>query len=73
MASGKHIGKVVVQMRPEEAGTVIPRPVSVRAEARTCCDQHASYLITGGLGGFGLELAQWLVGRGARKLASYDN
>lgn len=25
-------------------------------------------MITGGLGGFGLELAQWLVERGARKL-----
>lgn len=27
-----------------------------------------TYLITGGLGGFGLALAVWLVGRGARKL-----
>ncbi|KAF6037822.1 FASN [Bugula neritina] len=29
---------------------------------------HKSYLITGGLGGFGLELAQWLVSRGAKYL-----
>jgi fatty acid synthase len=27
-----------------------------------------SYLITGGLGGFGLALAVWLVERGARKI-----
>ncbi|WP_438022408.1 amino acid adenylation domain-containing protein [Sorangium sp. So ce233] len=29
----------------------------------------ATYLITGGLGGLGLALARWLVGRGARHLA----
>jgi len=29
----------------------------------------ATYLITGGLGGIGLELAPWLVGRGARHIA----
>lgn len=29
---------------------------------------NKSYIITGGLGGFGLELAEWLVERGARHL-----
>jgi NAD(P)-dependent dehydrogenase (short-subunit alcohol dehydrogenase family) len=29
----------------------------------------ASYLVTGGLGGFGLETAKWLAGEGARHLA----
>ena len=29
----------------------------------------ATYLITGGLGGLGLLMAQWLVSRGARHLA----
>ena len=29
---------------------------------------HKVYVITGGLGGFGLELASWLVSRGARRL-----
>ncbi|KAH7959412.1 hypothetical protein HPB49_010964 [Dermacentor silvarum] len=29
---------------------------------------HKSYVITGGLGGFGLELAEWMVNRGCRKL-----
>ena len=32
------------------------------------CHPHKSYIITGGLGGFGLELATWLAEHGARKL-----
>lgn len=35
---------------------------------RAACDPSKCYIITGGLGGFGLELAQWLVDRGARSL-----
>lgn len=43
-------------------------PVSFPAIRRTFCLASHSYIITGGLGGFGLELAQWLTERGARKL-----
>lgn len=32
------------------------------------CDPHKSYIITGGLGGVGLELALWLAEHGAKKL-----
>lgn len=32
------------------------------------CDPHSSWIIIGGLGGFGVELADWLVIRGCRKL-----
>ncbi|HYY96359.1 MAG TPA: type I polyketide synthase, partial [Pyrinomonadaceae bacterium] len=32
-------------------------------------DETATYLITGGLGGLGLEVARWMVGAGARNLA----
>lgn len=35
---------------------------------RYYCDSQKSYIITGGLGGFGLELADWLFKRGARIL-----
>lgn len=45
-----------------------PAPVSFPAIRRTFCPPSQSYIITGGLGGFGLELAQWLTERGARKL-----
>jgi len=42
-------------------------PVSI-AEDRNGLDAGASYLITGGFGGFGLETANWLVKHGARHL-----
>lgn len=32
------------------------------------CSPDKSYLLVGGLGGFGLELAEWLVKEGAMKL-----
>ncbi|XP_047503403.1 fatty acid synthase [Pieris napi] len=63
MATGKHIGKVVLRVRDEreDARTVAAVP-------RTYMHPGRSYVLVGGLGGFGLELAQWLVGRGARTL-----
>ncbi|VDK43768.1 unnamed protein product [Cylicostephanus goldi] len=69
MSAGRHIGKVVMEIRKEEADrSAPPSPISVRAICRTLCHPQHVYLITGGLGGFGLELAQWLINRGARKL-----
>uniref|UniRef100_A0ABI7YC33 Fatty acid synthase n=1 Tax=Felis catus TaxID=9685 RepID=A0ABI7YC33_FELCA len=70
MAQGKHIGKVVVQVRREEPEAVLREtgPTLMAAVSKTYCPAHKSYVITGGLGGLGLELAQWLVLRGARKL-----
>ncbi|KAL1470735.1 hypothetical protein MTO96_040288 [Rhipicephalus appendiculatus] len=70
LASGKHIGKVVIQIRPEEAHHhgAPAVPLAVEAIARPCFYGHKSYVIAGGLGGFGLELADWMVTRGCRKL-----
>ncbi|KAL0983890.1 hypothetical protein UPYG_G00134400 [Umbra pygmaea] len=71
MAQGKHIGKVLLQVRSEEKGSVTQTgsaPLSLPAICRTFCPASHSYIITGGLGGFGLELAHWLTERGARKL-----
>ena len=45
----------------------IPSP-SIKALRRTYFDPKKSYIITGGLGGFGLELTQWLIDRGATKV-----
>lgn len=69
MAQGKHMGKVLLKLRDEEPQkTVLPKPMKVRAVCRTLCHPQHSYLITGGLGGFGLELTQWLISRGARNV-----
>ncbi|XP_028643680.1 fatty acid synthase [Grammomys surdaster] len=70
MAQGKHIGKVLVQVREEEPEAVLPgaQPTLISAISKTFCPAHKSYIITGGLGGFGLELARWLVLRGAQRL-----
>ncbi|KAI6188362.1 Fatty acid synthase [Aphelenchoides besseyi] len=69
MSAGKHIGKVLIKVRDEEPQiSCLPTPIKVRAVCRTLCNPNHVFLITGGLGGFGLELAQWLINRGARRL-----
>lgn len=35
---------------------------------RSSCHPDKAYIITGGLGGFGLELSEWLIERGAQCL-----
>ncbi|NWR04682.1 FAS synthase, partial [Paradoxornis webbianus] len=70
MAQGKHIGKVMIKVKEEEKEYPLRKsePVKISAISRTSCPPTKSYIITGGLGGFGLELAQWLVERGAQKI-----
>lgn len=55
-------------LEEQEAVPQVTRPLLMTAASKTFCPAHKSYVITGGLGGFGLELAQWLVLRGAQKL-----
>ena len=59
MASGGHIGKIVLNMRDEAA--------MIRRD-KSRLDKKATYLITGGLGGLGLVTAQALAQHGARHL-----
>lgn len=63
-------GPAWLQVREEEQLALLqgPEPTLVTAMAKTFCPAHKSYIVAGGLGGFGLELAQWLVLRGAQKL-----
>ncbi|KAK6640571.1 hypothetical protein RUM44_012267 [Polyplax serrata] len=69
LTTGKHIGKVLLKLRDEEpVDLCIPAPKLFPSVPRMNCCQSKSYVILGGLGGFGLELADWLVMRGARKL-----
>ncbi len=57
MARAEHIGKVVIQAAESEP-----------AKQALVLREDATYLISGGLGGLGLKLAQWLVDRGAHHL-----
>ncbi|KAK6634166.1 hypothetical protein RUM44_004774 [Polyplax serrata] len=65
MASGKHIGKVLLKIRNEEQDKT---PKVVEAIPRTYMDSEKSYVLVGGLGGFGMELCNWLIDRGAKKI-----
>ena len=59
MAQGRHIGKLVLTI--DRADDI--RGQALHARARIAED--GAYLITGGLGGLGLEVARWLLERGA--------
>ena len=65
MAGGKHMGKVLIEIRKEEetGGSAM-----INVVPRTSCNPTKSYIVTGGLGGFGLELSLWLSSVGVRKL-----
>ena len=56
-----HIGKVVLAL--DHRNLAVARPGSEPTAFRP----DASYLITGGLGGFGLTVARWMVECGARR------
>ncbi|XP_012150604.1 fatty acid synthase 1 [Megachile rotundata] len=69
MATGKHIGKVLLKIREEEKQKVAqPSPKVVAAIPRIYMNPEKSYVLVGGLGGFGLELADWMITRGAKYL-----
>jgi len=60
MQQSGHIGKIVVTPPETKESAVAAEIPIARADG--------SYLIVGGLGGFGLRTAQWLVDHGARNL-----
>lgn len=62
MAAGKHIGKNVLDF---DVPVQIGRPTEEGNRFR----DDGFYLITGGAGGFGLELARWMHSNGARHFA----
>jgi acyl transferase domain-containing protein/NADPH:quinone reductase-like Zn-dependent oxidoreductase/acyl carrier protein len=62
MAQGKHVGKIVITF--EERA----RLQSIRAAHPAPIRSDATYVITGGLTGFGWATAEWLVAQGARTL-----
>ncbi len=68
MQQSRQIGKVIVSFMN---GNAIPSEDIQHIkteEPELQCDSSASYLVTGGLSGFGLKTACWLVDKGARSL-----
>ncbi len=63
MQQSRHIGKIIVSIHNEDVA--VRPPV---AEQSLKFRNDGTYLITGGLGGFGLAAAQWMVEHGARHL-----
>ncbi|MFJ6707895.1 MULTISPECIES: SDR family NAD(P)-dependent oxidoreductase [unclassified Streptomyces] len=56
----RQVGRVLVDLRTPAVERPAPEPTRLRPDA--------TYLVTGGAGGLGSELARWLVARGARNL-----
>jgi len=67
MTTGRHQGKLVLTAPP--AGT---DPGFGIADTRPFLDPGATYLVTGGLGGFGLRFVPYLIAVGARHLTLMD-
>ncbi len=63
MAQGKHVGKNVLSFNVESI------PIGLCTQDAHRFRPDATYLISGGAGGMGLELAKWLARHGARHLA----
>ena len=84
MAAGKHIGKVVLQMQANSPSihsslsTVTSSPLSLSSSCVSSCSSKILpvtyfeackvYIVLGGLGGFGLECANWLISKGGRNV-----
>ena len=66
MAQARHIGKIVVTH--ESPAMRLSQKSGALSGERHGLDGDASYLITGGLAGLGLLVAQWMVEQGARHL-----
>jgi acyl transferase domain-containing protein/acyl carrier protein len=64
MQQSRQIGKVIVSLEGEppvaETQEVAHKPLQ--------CDRQGSYLVTGGVSGFGLQTAKWLADKGAGSL-----
>lgn len=65
MANGKHMGKVLIEIRKEDEE--IEKNL-VKVIPKTQLLPQKSYILTGGLGGFGIELALWMIQIGCRQL-----
>ena len=64
MRQSRHIGKITVTYR----NGIVSQQSSHPTKRKLHLPATATYLVTGGLSGFGLKTAEWLTGKGARHL-----
>ena len=62
LQTGKHVGKVVLSVAPDEQVKVLPQAPTPKLRP------DASYLIVGGVGGLGRSIAHWFADHGAANL-----
>lgn len=67
VGAGKHLGKVLIKIRNEELSTLGMPARTISATPKIFFNPNKSYVITGGLGGVGLELTNWMIKKGAQK------
>ncbi|KAL8673560.1 MAG: hypothetical protein Q9168_002014 [Polycauliona sp. 1 TL-2023] len=66
LQSGQNIGKIVATV--EDESVMVERLSPLKARSGNLLHPDATYLISGGTGGIGRALAQWMIRRGARYL-----
>jgi NADPH:quinone reductase-like Zn-dependent oxidoreductase len=62
MQSGKHMGKVMLSIEPDEQVRVVPRAPMPKLKP------DASYVLVGGVGGLGRSIAHWMAAHGAKNI-----
>jgi acyl carrier protein len=67
MQLGQHIGKIIVELRDPFGYVKLGTEVAGRTKTMNF-DSSASYLLVGGLGGFGRSISIWMAEHGARHL-----
>ncbi|KAK8109398.1 hypothetical protein PG999_007535 [Apiospora kogelbergensis] len=75
LQTGHNIGKVVLTLGPDEtvlaersSPLALPFPSSIASKRTTLLAPTATYIITGGTGGIGRSLGEWMVKQGARHI-----
>ncbi len=61
MQSGRHMGKIVLTTHDDDIVPVVPRGLQSME-----FDPNSTYLLSGGLGGLGRSISEWMVDHGAR-------
>lgn len=65
LSTGKHMGKVLIQIRSDPFDKFSK---SIKMLPKCYFNMDQVYIIFGGLGGIGMELADWMILRGARRM-----